>query len=67
MPSPSKQAQRRALYHLRVIRDQLPRLTAEQIRDHAAFDMYHEGYDPIIAEQAVARAWRDHFETQPPI
>jgi len=67
MPSPSKQAQRRALHYLRLARDAgvMPR---EDILCHYAMAaMQVEGYDPIVAEQAVARVWRDHFETQPPI
>ena len=67
LPSPSKQAQKRALLHLRLVRDHFPTMTPEQMRDRAEVDMYYEGYDPIVAEQAVARMWREHFETQPPI
>jgi hypothetical protein len=35
--------------------------------DYAQAAMEAQDYDLIVAEQAIAKVWRDEFETQPPV
>ena len=67
MPSHLKKDERRALSYLRKALAHDTKCPANDMQAYARISMLVDGYAPIVAEQAVARAWRDHFETQPPI
>ena len=56
----------RALHHLRAAQSFGWR-GQTLLTDTAQAAMEAEGHDADLAAEAIARMWREHFETQPPI